>query len=295
MVQNTDTLNDFVELLKDFNLSDRYNFITISGEMGEGKSTAMYQIGKLYSKIMKVPFSFDNMTWNIKELLKWIDGEGKDKVGQLPEYSCIIIDELILMFYNREWHDEEQISAIKVLNMCRDRHLLIIGGVPNFWHLDKPILDATRFWIHLYDRGNLEVAQKEKNRWSTDSWNRVFNEKLQRKYNNIKGSPNYVTSFLCNDFSLTEKEEYLKIRNSKRTEAIDKKRQVDLNVQERYADIKSQRNRLITYIINNNRTFLNEYPRECGMIGLKKLTYRELGKLVGMNDISINLISKGLH
>jgi hypothetical protein len=213
-------ITEFAQIVHTLLLSDRDVVIGVSGFTGEGKSTFTSHLAKEYAKIANTHWGFDRMTWQRKEMMTWIDGEGREKKGQLPEYSVIVPDELFTMFYRRQWYQEEQIDAIATFNMCRDRHLLVIGNVPNFWDLDGGFTHRIRFYIYIAKRGIAWVFEQENNPFVLDPWNLNDNRKMFRKNKNPKNCPNFICEIHFGDWSPKEKEEYYQIRNTKRVEAM---------------------------------------------------------------------------
>ena len=245
-MKKTESLKDVAILLKDTLYSDRDAVIAFGGMTGGGKSVCMIQLMKEFYGLMGRAFTFENMTWDRDELLEWIDGPQDEKGsrfgGQKPEYSGEIADELISMFYKRNWYEDEQKASIELFNKCRDRHQLVMGAVPNFWDLDSGILSRFRFYIYIPFRGIAWVFQQENNPFSGDQWNVGENRKIFRKHKNPAQCPNFVFEFHFADLAPDEKEAYYAIRNAKRknTENQNKKKDVV-----KYKAIKMQRNEAI--------------------------------------------------
>lgn len=279
MVRQADYLKSmdfFAETIYKLSLSDRDINIGVGGFTGEGKSCFLTKLFKTYGKYSGVPWSFDLMTWSRKELLEWIDGKKNDKSNQKPEHTAILVDELFMLFYKRNWYDEGQIDSIATLNMCRDRHLLIGGNIPNFWDLDTAFTSRIRFYVYIPRRGIAWIFEQENNPFSTDLWNKNRNEKLFRKYKD----PYLLSNFLCeihySDWSPNEKIAYYNIRNSKRLSAIDvnKKEKV-----ERYSKIKNQRDILIRALLQKD----------------KKLTSIDIGEMIDLSPSMVRYIKDGLR
>jgi len=216
------SLQHFAKITHKMLRSDRDVNVGVAGFTGEGKSTFTTKYCKEYAKLAGVHWGFERMTWDRDEMMKWIDGEGDTKKGQLPEYSIIVPDELFLMFYRRNWHDDGQISAIATFNMCRDRHLLVAGNVPNFWNLDGAFQERIRFYVYVSQRGVAWVFQQENNPFSKDQWNALDNLKSFRKNRNPYSCPNFLFEVHFDDWDDQEKKDYLEIRNTKRVEAVKK-------------------------------------------------------------------------
>lgn len=292
--RTVESLNYFAKTIYQLLKSDRTSIIAVAGYKGSGKSTFSTKLEKEYAKISKTVWGFDRMTWSRKELLTWIDGKGPDKKGQLPEYSAILPDELFRMFYKRTWFEKHQIDAITVLNMCRDRHLLLCGNVPNLWDLDAGFLNTLLFYVYIPKRGVAWVFQKENNPFSTDQWNVVENKKAFRKYKNPYSISNFVCEIHFEDWDKKEKEEYYKIRNLKRVEAIEK----EDKDKERYSDIKKQRDEAIRGWVKDRKQ-LSEAIRKSGIPApsfLKpwqnNLTDQTISEYLGINRETVRLTHK---
>jgi len=245
IMKRVEQLKDFARTMHDTGRSDRDVVAAFGGMTGEGKSVAMIQMIKEYCKSAGIKFTFDCMTWSREELLKWIDGD-KDGKGQLPEYSPVIADELISMFYRRNWYEDDQKAAVELFNKCRDRHLFITGAIPNFWDLDGGMLSRIRFYIYIPRRGVMWVFEQENNPFAGDKWNVSENKKVFRKHKNPYRCPNFLCEITYDDLEANEKKRYYEIRNTKRrnTELQNKK----TTQVEKYKHIKKQRDEAIRMI-----------------------------------------------
>jgi hypothetical protein len=220
--------------------TDRWILIGCDGDTGEGKSCLTSQLSKEVSKETKIRFSYENnMTYKREELRKWIDGDVKGK-GRKPEKSVVLADEIISMFFKRNWFDAEQINGIELLNKCRDRHLCVIGNIPNIWDCDSALLSQLTFRIHIHERGRAWVFKKDPNPFVTDKWHRKENEKIFRKQKNPYNCIGFVCEIIFPDWTPSEKNKYYEIRNNKRVRTESQR-------VEKYTYIKKQRNSLIRY------------------------------------------------
>lgn len=237
----TKNVKQIAEFIADVLKSDREGIIVVDGDKGEGKSVLMAQICAATAPLTGTTFSFkDNMTWQRKELKAWIDPGDEQK----PEMSCIIADEIVSMFLAREWFDADQIDAIKLLNMCRDRHLLVCGALPNFWELDKAFRSQVRYWIHVERRGVGWMFEKSHNPGARDKWMQREIEKAYVKHGNPSKAPNFVCRVLWDDWDKWTKARYLRIRNTKRV-GVENQRRVPVRIRE----VTAQRDRLIRFAI----------------------------------------------
>lgn len=237
-----ETAAKIVDVLK----TDRWVLLVVSGEMGEGKSCFTDQITQEAARQLKTPFNRENnMIYRRTELKKAIDGDVKNNnAGQFPEHSVIHCDELISMFFKRNWFDADQIDGIELLNKCRDRHLLVAGNIPDFWDLDSAIYAAITFWVHIDFRGRAWLFQKSKNPFTKDKWHRKENEKLFQKRGHPYLCKNFVTEIHFPDWTPKEKIKYYEVRNRKRKDTEGQRSRA-----EKYGDIKQQRDELIRFLL----------------------------------------------
>lgn len=256
------TIEEFSYMLSDIQKEDWWIFLGCSGSQGSGKSCFTSQTSRLTAQKNKIPFSYkNNMTYLREEVKTWIDGKGEQRKGQKPEYSSILADELISMFFKRNWHNSDQSDSIELLNKCRDRHLMVAGNIPTIWDLDKPILGLLTHWIHIPRRGVAWVFVPDKNPFVADKWNVTYNKKVFDKYNH----PYFCRGFLCeihfDDWSPEEKIEYYEQRNKKRVNTEGQGKQKD-----KYAKIKAQRDEAIAVLskfANTNDRDLHAMLPEC--------------------------------
>lgn len=239
------SIKDLAKIIQRVLKSDRYVFVVCSGITGEGKSCFTTKLAQETAKLTGTPFSYDdNLTFSRKELKEYIDGD-KDGKGQKPERSCLVADELISMFFKRNWYDSAQIDGIELLNKCRDRHLLITGNIPDFWDLDKGVYSAITFWVHIRKRGIAWVFKQDDNPFTIDKWNRKDNQKIYYRDKTPYKCRGFVTEIMYSDWTPEDKEKYYSVRNEKR-------KFIDRNVK-KYRDPKYmiQRNRLVRFIVDN--------------------------------------------
>lgn len=220
-LMSTLTISDFAKICYKMLLSDRDVNVVVAGMTGEGKSTFMIKLAQEYAKISNTIFKYDgNITWLRSELIDYIDSD--DKSVRKPEYTAIVVDELISLFFKRNWNKGGQKGAIELFNKCRDRHLLIIGGVPVFWDLDTAFRNRVRFYVYVEQRGNAIVyLRDEVGGWSRDPWNEKANFKIftsdRNPYIKCKNFVGLISGY--GDFTPEEKKEYYKLRNTKRLDS----------------------------------------------------------------------------
>ena len=240
------SIPEFADKIEKVLRTDRWALLVVSGEMGEGKSCFTDQITHEVAKRTKTKFNREtHMIYKRKDLKKAIDGDVKNNnEGQLPELSVLHCDELISMFFKRNWFDVDQIDGIELLNKCRDRHLCVAGNIPDFWDLDSAIYSAITFWVHIDARGRAWLFQKSKNPFTKDKWHRKENEKVFQKRGHPYLCKGFVTEIQFPDWTPEEKERYYDVRNRKRKDTEGQRSRT-----EKYGDIKLQRDELIRFVL----------------------------------------------
>ena len=279
-----------------FTLDSPSGYYVTDNWMVTHNSTFATQLLRDYSQVSKTYWEMDRTTWSRKEMMRWIDGDGEKKKGQLPEYSAILADELFNMFYRRKWFDDDQIEAIATFNMCRDRHLLIAGNVPDFWDLDTGFVKRVRFYIYITERGKAWVFQQENNPFTKDPWNVTENKKIFRKHKNPYNVPNFICEIPFDDWTPEEKRDYYGIRNIKRVEALKEAKE---QKKEKYTDIKLQRDNAINMWYADRRQ-LSEALKTASRKDKKLLkewskppTNQFISDVVGVSPEAIRLIRIG--
>lgn len=254
-------IEEVAKVIFDAQNSDHDVNIAFGGMTGVGKTTCMWALHKAHCLVTKKKPDLSCMTWDRDELIKWVDGD-KAGEGRLPEFSCIIADELISMFYKRNWYEDDQKASIELFNKCRDRHLLIMGAVPNFWDLDSGMLSRFRYYIYIPYRGVAWVFQQENNPFAADQWNITENRKVFRKHKSPARCPNFLFEFIYDDFAPDEKKAYLKLRNTKRknTEAQNKKKDTV-----KYSKIKAQRDEALRMSYETGQYTYKQIAERCGI------------------------------
>jgi len=243
-----ETLESFAKIILKIAKSNRDVTLGCSGFTGEGKSVFCIKLQKEYAKLSKTKWTYkDNMTWDRDELLNWVDGDINGNYKK-PEYSALLPDELISMFYRRNWYEDKQKQAIELFNKCRDRRLFIAGCIPNFWHLDPAFNTRIRFYAYIpRGRERAWIFEQEDNPFSDDVWNKSLNLKLFRQRKKPYKLSNFVCEIYYSDLSKKDAREYNEIRNTKRVFTESQNKQENL---QKYKHIKGQRDILIRELYN---------------------------------------------
>lgn len=229
--------------------------IIISGETGVGKSTLGYNILKKYLKLkpdVDIRRIFEkHFVYTRRRLI--------EKIKTIRKGSIIIIDEAINALFRRDFMKGKQKELIKLLNMCRDRNLVLIFNIPNFWDLDTTIRDfRIRLWIYVDERGEAYIFAPDRNPFVKDPWHTKENEKKLRKWRDgihPKISPNYVAELYFDNFSPGHEIIYEEVRDKKKSDA-----EVDEEEEEKKLTLtkRVKANIIWTYIMK----LLRELPRE---------------------------------
>lgn len=281
--RNVVELEDFAETIKEIQDSDRDVLMAASGFTGEGKSTFLTKLQKKASEKAGRYWGFDRLTWSREEMMTWIDGEKNTGKGRLPEKSAFLPDELITMFFGRNWHDKDQIQGVQRLNMCRDRHLFVAGAAPNFWDLDSSVRNVFRFYAYIPVRGVAWIFERENNPFTKDYWNVTENMKMYRKYKNPYSCPNFLCEIHFPDWDPEEKKEYLRIRNTKRVEALNKQKQDDKK--ESYTRIKKQRDALAKMVYNASFEC-----KHCKKQNDRIMTLQDMADITGLSKQALSMV-----
>jgi hypothetical protein len=226
LVELTKTLNETAQ-------TDRDNLIPIDGPTGSGKSTLGIELC-----IKGCPwFDMENdILYSRQELMDWISNA---RPG-----SWALADEAVNILFKRDFASKAQKFLLKILDMCRDRNLTIFMCIPNFWALDKHILEGrVRLRIYIAKTGLAFLWKPSGNPFTPDKWYRKYNEKVcynWDSYPNAKRTKGFTGYLKFGDLPDKYKEKYIKIKKTKKEmikkleeqeenqEEINKKRSIEL-------------------------------------------------------------------
>jgi len=222
-----DTEWSIIELIKEINNTlkvDKDFTIVIDGLTGSGKSTLALHLAK------------KGCTWfKIKEDILFSKEELIDKISNAPPFSYLVLDEAVNLLFKRDFMDRKQKFLLKLLDMCRDKNLCLMFCVPNFWSLDKHLLDGRiKLRIHIARTGFAFMWTPTSNPFTPDKWCRKYNEKVcynWDSYPNAKKTKGFIGYLKFGDMPQSDKEIYLKIKAIKKEE-IKKKEEEDERKQE---------------------------------------------------------------
>lgn len=209
--------------------------------------------------------------------------DGSKDVERLPEYSAVDADEIVSLFFKRNWFDADQIDGIELLNKCRDRHLVVGGNLPSFWDLDSALYSIVTFRVHIPRRGVAWVFMKDPNPFTVDSWHKKENEKIFRKHKNPAKCKGFVCVIKFNDWPPAKKAKYYAARNKMRLNTEGQRSRA-----EKYKDIKEQRDKCIRWVDQL------ELPCDKCKVTLKTdFTNKDYADVLGLSAEAVRLIRNG--
>ncbi len=179
----------------------------IDGQEGTGKSTLSFLCAWYLSKGKISMF-------NICEG----SSDAAAKLEKLPDESVMIIDEGSLIFSSKDTMRQEQRQLIKILNVIRQKRMILIVVAPSFFELQKYIsIDRSKFLLHVYTekktyrRGRFVYFSEKKKRMLFTIGKKNFNSYARPKGDFVGTYP---------DFKLPFDDEYMKLKRRSLLEAL---------------------------------------------------------------------------
>lgn len=213
-----DNINRTLEIDKDFPM-------IIDGLTGAGKSTLAIHLAKKGCSWFKID---EDVIFSRDELI--------DKIMKAPKLSYIVLDEAINVLFKRDFMNKQQKFILRLLDMCRDRNLCLILCVPNFWSIDKHILEGRiRLRIHIAKTGFGFMWKPTSNPFTPDKWCRKYNETISYNwdnYPNAKKTKGFIGYIKFGDLADADRAVYLKVKETKKEE-IRQKEEEEENKQEK--------------------------------------------------------------
>jgi len=192
--------------------------IIIDGLTGSGKSTIAIQLSKKGCPWFEIN---NDVIFSRDELIERISTA---KLG-----SFIVVDEAINLLFKRDFMEKKQKFVLKLLDMCRDRNLCLIMCVPNFWSIDKHILEGRiKLRIHVARTGFSFMWKPTSNPFTPDKWNRKYNEQICYNwdaYPNAKKTKGFIGYLKFGDLCDSDKEKYLQVKAIKKEEILKKEKE----------------------------------------------------------------------
>jgi hypothetical protein len=212
----------------DLKVYPNHNFFLSNGILthNSGKSTLAIHLAKKGCIWFKIK---DDIIFSRKELI--------EKISNAEKKSYIVLDEAINVLFKRDFMDRKQKFILKLLDMCRDRNLCLIMCVPNFWAIDKHILEGRiRLRIHVARTGFSFMWKPTTNPFTPDKWNRKYNEQVCYNwdtYPNAKKTKGFIGYLKFGDLCDSDRKDYLAVKEYKKEmikkeeEEEDKKQELD--------------------------------------------------------------------
>ncbi len=162
------SLNELTKTLNETAATDKDNLIGVDGSTGTGKST-------ISIKACKAGCSWFDMNNDIlysrDEIIDWVTNARPGSWG--------VADEMINVLFKRDFANKNQKFVLKIFDMCRDRNLTLFMCIPNFWAIDKHLLEGRlRLRIHVARTGLAFLWRPSSNPFAPDRWYRKYNEKV---------------------------------------------------------------------------------------------------------------------
>lgn len=212
MAQNFEwSVIELIETLKKTAEVDKDNLIPIDGTTGSGKSTLGIKM------CVKACPWFDmekDILFSRKELIDWV-------TTARPGSWCLA-DEAVNMLFKRDFASKDQKFLLRILDMCRDRNLTVLMCIPNFWALDRHVLEGrVRLRIHIAKTGIAFMWKPDPNPFAQDKWYRKYNEKVCYNWSehyNARRTKGFVGYLRFGDLAEKYKTPYLDIKKRKKEE-----------------------------------------------------------------------------
>ncbi len=167
-----DKLVSFVNYMRE-GLKNNFDFfLTVDGPEGSGKSAFAMHMKAIYDNC----YNLDHVLYDSQDLV--------ETLKSAPRRSFVILDEAITSFLNRMALDRFQIRLIQALSIVRDRELIFVLILPNYFVLD-PVLRVRsryRFWVYAkkWERGFVKAYVSKRTEWTENKpylehrWSYIF-------------------------------------------------------------------------------------------------------------------------
>lgn len=182
----------------------------ITGARGMGKSVLGMRLTGLLT-----PNYFTHETMDYNNIYQ--PSDLSKKMDECPDNTAFLVDEAINVLFKRDFAKKKQKTNIKIFNTHRDKRLIILLLVPNFFDIDSSVRNSLiiKFWIHVYSRGKAWIFTHENNPATDDPWCRsnIF-------YNHLRGriykAQNYIGNLQFPNVKDEHYKIYQKIKKDKR-------------------------------------------------------------------------------
>lgn len=204
MIELARIINDTQKIDKDY-------LIVVDGETGMGKSTFSILLA------LKTDPNFDiynNIIYSQTELIEAITNSEPGKT--------YIVDEAVNVLFKRDFAKTKQKFILRLMDMCRDKNLCLMFCVPNFWSLDKHILEGRiKLRAYIAKTGLAFMWKPTGNPFTADRWRKKYNEKVCWNWESnpaAKRTKGFIGHIKFGDLPKKYKEKYLEVKQKKKEE-----------------------------------------------------------------------------
>lgn len=256
---------------KDFDL-----VTAITGEEGIGKSVFAIELAKECDP---------NFTLEKNELITPNVEKMKEKITQLPQYSCIIADEAIRILYKQQWYTKAQIYLNQLFSLCRQENKIVLLCIPRFMDINSYFRTwRIKFWVNILERGTAVLFGKDWSQFCKEPWHLDENQKmieqhrkrmsyeLETKIGLLSKLHGYSGVIQFDDLDEETKNQYLEVKKKSSYEDLEK------IVEEKPMGLRFLKQRIALGILTK---FLNEI----------KITQTEIGKVTGIPQETLSKLS----
>jgi hypothetical protein len=216
----------------------------------------------------------------------------KEKITQLPQYSCIIADEAIRILYKQQWYTKAQIYLNQLFSLCRQENKIVLLCIPRFMDINSYFRTwRIKFWVNILERGTAVLFGKDWSQFCKEPWHLDENQKMIEQHRKrmsyelgakielLSKLHGYSGVIQFDDLDEETKNQYLEIKKKSSYEDLEK------IVEEKPMGIKFTKQRIATGILTK---LLNELNIPQWKIG-KAIDYPQvtLSKLIVEGEKSL--------
>ena len=186
-----EVLDKFTNLFKKFQEQDMDILVPITGIKGCGKSTLALQLARKYLfkfwDWQKENADFDIWFKNhLEDFVAYDNFDLMNKIEKSRDSQPIVCDEAVRFAMSEDWMKAESKELKKMFTQIRNKHLIIIFCIPEFWWIDRKYReDMTLFWIHILERGTGIIFTSDLRIGIKDKWHRKKFDQIVKKPINI--------------------------------------------------------------------------------------------------------------
>jgi len=188
---------------------DKDFLMIVDGSTGSGKSTWAVKFAKK-----------NDDKFSIKDDIMFSQDEFINKIVNSEPGRTYIADEAINILFRRDFMLNKQKFILKLLDMARDKNLCIMFCVPNFWAIDKHLLEGRiKLRVHIARTGLVFLWKPSTNPFTPDKWCRRWNELVCSNwdfYMNARKTKGFLGFMRFGDLGSKEKRIYLEVKAEKK-------------------------------------------------------------------------------